>query len=109
MEEKNKRNKFLFFGLSIESQEKENPQRIEELEAFIKVLSNLSIIKFYAAIVHDRDTREGGALRLAHLHVFVELYEKLTSLQLLKIVSEVLAVDRSLISVEGSGNNFLLV
>lgn len=106
---KNIRNKYLFFGVSIESQSKENPQRLEQLGAFLKVLLDYSTFKFVASIIHDSDSREDGTLRLAHLHLFVELYEKKTVLQVLGLLSELLDIDKTLISVEGSNNEFLLV
>lgn len=107
--ENNKRNKFLYFGVSIESQSKENPQRLTELRDFQSFLLNCSTFAFIASIIHDSDKREDGTLRLAHLHLFIELYEKKTVLQLLVLLSEYLSIDKSLISVEGSNNEFLLV
>ena len=107
--EKNKRNKFLFFGVSIEAQSKENSQRLEQLEVFLKVLLNCSTFKFIASIIHDKDLREDNTPRLAHLHAFIEFAEKKTVLQVLGFLSELLSVDKLLISVEGSNNEFLLV
>lgn len=86
-----------------------NHEAIDFFKCVLTAIQNYNKLKFFASIIHDRDILESGELKTIHQHIVVELNEKMTVLAVLRDFSNLLDIDKSLISVEGSNNEFLSI
>jgi len=90
-----------------------NPNATGEAKEFLTTvlttLNNSTIYPFIASIIHDRDIKPTGELKTIHAHCFIDTPTKPTKKELLDTLSELLNVDRNLITIEATNNEFLQV
>lgn len=72
-------------------------------------LQNYNRFKFFASIIHDKDILENGEPKTKHMHIVYTTPLKNTILGELKEISSILNIDKRLLSLEGSNNEFLMV
>lgn len=103
--------KFNYFGIVINApKEKATTDQVNDFfNAVMTAIQNYNKIKFYASIIHDKDKLDNGEPKTPHCHIVIETYEKWTHLGALKEIANHLAINKDLISLEGSNNEYLLI
>lgn len=86
---------------------------LDEKRAFLSILTDTiksyTEYPFSASIIHDKDIEINGELKTIHLHAFIDTPSKPTKRQLLSELSNLLNIDKDLISLTPTNNNYLLV